>query len=294
MIFVIFPCTFFIEVFLLPDEIEDFVILPKKGHTSMIRLIVVLKQKEDIDCIMKAVDSRADLAVIGVGTTYYDAIKLADAEQPDIAVIDHQFEYGGLGIVAVLKRKSPGIAVILVSSYDNAGYIRDALSRGVSAYLQRKIDMDILINIVHIVHDQGCYVVSYRLVLRIFRSLPRLRRYGESYQELLTYKTLTRRISDSPFLNPSEMQIVKFLSQGKTTKEICETLHLKEGTVRNYISVLMRKTGSSSRMQMARSILNSRRQLKTGKPSPILIPSLKLCGAGKFLPLLEAGCNRER
>jgi DNA-binding NarL/FixJ family response regulator len=241
-----------------------------------------MKQKEDIDCIMKAVNSRADLAVIGVGTDYYDAIKLADAEQPDIAVIDHQFEYGGLDVVSVLKRKSPGIAVILVSSDDDEKYIQDALDRGVSAYLQWKVDMDILVNIVYIVHEKGCYVVSYRFVLRVFRSLPKFRRYGEPHQELLSYKALSRRISDFSSLNLSELRIVEYLGQGKTTKEISETLHLKMGTVRNYISVLMRKTKIRSRLQMARYILNSRRQ------------SLQIQGSGKFPPLLEAGLNPER
>jgi DNA-binding NarL/FixJ family response regulator len=254
-----------------------------------------MKQKEDIDCILKAVDSCADLEVIGIGTDYYDAIKLADAEQPDIAVIDHQFEYGGLDIVSVLKRKSSGLAVILVSSHDDEGYIQNALNRGVSAYLQWKVDMDILVNIVFIVHEKGYYVVSYRFVLRVFRSLPRFRRYGESYQELLPYKALSQRIQDFSFLKPSEMQIIEFLGQGKTTKEISETLHLKMGTVRNYISLLMHKTGIRNRLKMARYVLNSRRrQSKTGKPSPLLLPPSRSRAAGKFLPLLEAGHNPEQ
>jgi DNA-binding NarL/FixJ family response regulator len=261
----------------------------------MIRLIIAMKQKEDIDCILKAVDSCADLEVIGIGTDYYDAIKLADAEQPDIAVIDHQLEYGGLDIVSVLKRKSTGLAVILVSSHDDEGYIQNALNRGVSAYLTRKIGMDILGVAAYLVHEKGCYVVSHRVGLRVFRSLPRFRRHRESYPELRAYQAPSQRIADFSFLKPSDLRIIEFLSQGKTTKEISETLHLKEGTVRNYISLLMRKTGIRNRLKMARYVLNSRRrQSKTGKPAPLLLPPSRSRCAGKFLPLLEAGHNPEQ
>jgi DNA-binding NarL/FixJ family response regulator len=253
-----------------------------------------MKQKEDLGCIMKAIDSHADLAVIGVGTDYYEALKLVDAEQPDIVVIDYQFEYGGLGIIPVLKRKSPGMAVILFSPHDDRKYIQDALNQGVSAYLIQKTDVDILINVLYIVHKRGYYVVSHHFVVRLFRSLPRFRRYENFYRELRSYKTVSPRGLDFSFLNPKEMRIIGLIAQGKSTKEIGETLHLKIGTTRNYISALMRKTGIRSRLQMARYVLNSLRQSKAGKPSPMFLPPARSRGVGKFLPRLEVNRNPER
>jgi DNA-binding NarL/FixJ family response regulator len=242
----------------------------------MIRIIVVMKRKEDLGCIMDAIDPHADLAVIGTETDYYRAIKLAETEQPDIVVVDYQIEHDGLDIIPLLKRKSPGTAVILFSPYDDEYCIQAALSRGVSAYLRWETDIDVLAKVVYMVQGGSC-IISFQLMISVFRSPPIFHNHEKIRQKKPpVYKLAPRRSSNFYSLTQKEARIIRYIDEGKNTKEISEILHLKIGTVRNYISMMMQKTGASSRTQMARHVLNSGyRQSRTDMPSPIpfLLPS---------------------
>jgi DNA-binding NarL/FixJ family response regulator len=222
----------------------------------MIRLIIIMKQAHDLDRVMEAVGSQADLTVIGIGSDYYRAIKLAQAEQPDIAVIDYQFDCGGLDVVTVVKRKSPGTSVILISPYDDEWRARDALIRGVSGYLLQNWDISILAGVIYMVHAGG-YYISHRIVARTFRALPKFRMYRDFYRGRLPQgKGPARGCPGGAVpLSQTEWQIILLVGQGRNTKEISESLNLKMGTVRNYISNMMRKTGIHNRHRMALSLL---------------------------------------
>jgi DNA-binding NarL/FixJ family response regulator len=223
-----------------------------------------MKQQHDLNCVMTAVDPYADLAVIGIGSDYYGAIRLAQVEQPDIAVIDYQLDDGGLDAISVVKRKSPGTAIILVSPYNDVWRARDALNRGVSGYLVRKSDMNMLVSTIYMVHAGGCFI-SYRIVARAFRALPKLLMYRKIYQGLFPQgKSLLQARRDYQDLSLTEWQIIGLLGQGKSTKEIGESLNLKMGTVRNYISILMQKTGIHNRHRMAFFVLNNNSPPKAG------------------------------
>jgi DNA-binding NarL/FixJ family response regulator len=52
-------------------------------------------------------------------------------------------------------------------------------------------------------------------------------------------------------LNEREVEILRLISRGYTNTEIAETIHLSEGTVRNYISALFSKLDVSDRTQAA-------------------------------------------
>jgi DNA-binding NarL/FixJ family response regulator len=257
----------------------------------MIRLMIIMEQEQDLLRVSAAAGSSADLRVVGTGTDPYQAIRLAETEQPDIAVIDCRIGGGETGIVSLVKRRSPGTAVILVSPREDEERAAEALSRGASAYLALKSDMDILAAVIYIVHAGGCYV-SHRIVNRVFQILPGLFTYREFYRGLLPAGSagVSPDRCGPVMLSSTEWQIIRMVGQGRTTKEVGGTLGLKEGTVRNYISALMRKTGIRSRYHMALFVLNhGRRRIEERRGSPALPPPP--LRPRKLLPLLEAVYN---
>jgi DNA-binding NarL/FixJ family response regulator len=245
-------------------------ILKKKEAIVMVRIIIIMKWEQDLRRISTVIDSHTDLRVMGTGTDSYQAIKLAETKQPDIAIIDYQLDHGGMEIIALIKRRSPHTAIILVSPYEDEKHASDALTRGVAGYLVGKSDMDILVGIIYIVHAGGSYV-SHRIVVRVFQILPQLYRYQEFYQGLLS-RVNARVPGDyrSPgVLSRTERRLIRMVGQGKNTREIGEILNLKPGTVRNYISALMHKIGIHSRQQIIFFALNYKRGLSdTDLPVP--------------------------
>jgi two-component system response regulator DesR len=221
-----------------------------------------MKWEQDLRRISAVIDSHADLQVMGTGTDSYRAIKLAESEQPDIAIIDYQIDHGGINIAPLIKRKSPHTAIILVSPYEDDRYASDALTRGVAGYVVGKSDMDILDSIIYIIHAGGSYV-SHQIVVRAFQILPQLYRYQKFYHGLLS--RMNSRVPEAyrgpDVLSRAERRIIRMVGQGKGTKEIGESLNLKPGTVRNYISTLMHKIGIHNRQQMLFFALNYKRGL---------------------------------
>jgi DNA-binding NarL/FixJ family response regulator len=259
----------------------------------MIRITIIMQQEQDLGRVRAAIDSRQDLAVIGTGTDSYDAIRLAEDERPDIMVIDHQLDYNGPDIVPLIKRRFPNASIILVSPYEDEKYALAALNQGVSGYLLRRFDMDILVGVIYIVHA-GEYYISQRVMARLFRTPLKLQGPEKFPQIFGPGETALQHSMDFSALNRTELRILECIGQSKSTKEISETLHLKMGTVRNYISVLMRKSGIHSRLQMVNLVQGQgHHQIKAGAVPKIFYPIPISGPVRKLPPLLEASLNSE-
>jgi DNA-binding NarL/FixJ family response regulator len=257
----------------------------------MIRVIIVMRRRQDLSRIREAVDSQEDLTVAGTGTDSYQAIRLAETLQPGVAVIDYQLDYGGLDVIALLKRRSPGTSIILLSSNNDGRHALDALFKGVSGYLLRKPDIDILVNVIYAVRAGG-YYISQRIMAHIFQTLPKPN--GAALRQNPDFSRASKaRITKKTMLSRTELRILEFIGQGKGTKEIGEKLNLTMGTVRNYISTLMRKSGVHSRLEMARFVRNYGQPGPGGAPEKKARPAARPGPAKKFLPLLEASLNLE-
>jgi DNA-binding NarL/FixJ family response regulator len=253
-----------------------------------------MRQQQDLSRISEAVDSQENLTVVGTGTDSYQAIRLAETQQPGVAVIDCQLEHGGLDVIALVKHRRPCMSIILISPRNDRQHALDALGVGVSGYLLRKSDMGILVNAIYAVQAGG-YYISQRIMTHIFQALSKPR--GAALRQNTDFpRTFKTRLPPKIMLeqmNQTELRILEFIKQGKGTKEISETLHLKIGTVRNYISTLMRKSGVHNRLEMARFVLNYERPGAGGVPEKEASPAVPPRRGEKFLPLLEARLNLE-
>jgi DNA-binding NarL/FixJ family response regulator len=227
----------------------------RKVESGMVRLVIAMNWDKELRHTMTSLGVRVDFSIIGTTSDCYHVLRIVEAEQPDIVIVDY---YLGavklLDLIPIIKRKSPTTSVIIISPYDDGTHVWDALHRGASGYLIRKLDMDLLIGAIDMIYTGGCYV-SHRIIARV---LPKFHVYQKYYRENISVKKKrpSRHLNFITF-SRTERQIIGFISQGRSTKEIAETLDLKPGTVRNYISGLMRKTGGRSRAQMIFTALNA-------------------------------------
>ncbi|MDR2136331.1 MAG: response regulator transcription factor [Treponema sp.] len=214
----------------------------------MVRLVIAMNWETELRRATMTLAAHTGFSVIGTASDCYRALQLVESEQPDIAVVDYYLDnIKGWDLIPIIKRKSPLTSVIIISPYDDETHAWDALYKGASGYLVRKFDMDLLAGAIYMAHTGGRYV-SHRIVSQV---LPKFRVYQEYYRENFVKKSQSPRRQEKIIrLSDTERLIIEFLSQGRTTKEIAETLNLKIGTVRNYVSTMMRKIGGHSRAQM--------------------------------------------
>ncbi|MDR1466377.1 MAG: response regulator transcription factor [Treponema sp.] len=214
----------------------------------MVKIIVVgVFEQSRIHTVLS---SHSEFEVIGLGNDNYDAIRLIDSKKPDVIVLTSCLENNEVGeIISLIKSKSPKTAIILLIACTNEKYICKAIAFGASAYLLED-DMDTLCYAVNEVHHGG-YFMGVNITNKVLPLLP----------GMITNRP--RPVENKPRSVPKaishlELCIMICITKGLSTKEIAEKLHLTTGTVRNYISFIMRKIGVQNRNQVGIFVLKNK------------------------------------
>ena len=213
----------------------------------MISIVVIDKQETDLSHIRACLASQNDFAVRGSGKSGYDALRLVETLRPNVAILDTCLDMAnGLELIPLLKRKSPQPALLFLTSRNDESAVCDAVIReDVRGYILKETDMDSLIFAVRHAHQGGRFI-SHRINEQVYRILAKLLKTA---REFPTARTKAK----SPVLtgiSTTELRILTSIGQGHSTREIAEELRLAQGTVRNYISSAMQKTGLRQRTEI--------------------------------------------
>jgi two-component system response regulator DesR len=182
-------------------------------------LAALLSFEEDIEVV----------AQVGRGD---EVIKAAETSHPDVALLDIEMPgMDGLTAAAQLKQASPQTKIIILTTFGRPGFLRRAMESGVSAFLVKDSPADKLTN-------------TIRRVLK-----------GE---RVIDPDLAAAALADGPTpLTPRERDVLLAAETGGTIAEIAKQLYLSEGTVRNYLSACIQKTGARNRAE-ARKIASER------------------------------------
>ena len=229
----------------------------------MIRTVIINTQKQDRDKLVSLLSVDGDIKVLASGRDGYDAIKLIGSLKPDIAILDNYLEsIKGEEISPVLKLHSPTTAIVITVGRISDYQLFRAASNEVSGLVHKETDLNTLPRIVRLISRGGCFISPAldSRVLRLLsltnpenanRSNPAENKNRNKIPAKLNIKILS---ADDPTGNLSrmELRVLAYIGEGLPSTEIATKLDLAEGTVRNYVSSVMRKTGLRNRSQMAR------------------------------------------
>ncbi|KRK65482.1 DNA-binding response regulator [Companilactobacillus tucceti DSM 20183] len=164
------------------------------------------------------------IEVIGTATNGESALKDIIKLQPDIAILDIEMpKMSGLEIASQLRIIKQNVKVIILTTFAQASYFEQAVSAKVNAYLLKDSPTDELIETIQEVLD-GKTIFAPELVTSILTS------------------------EKNPLTN-REIDILKQIDLGLSSQEIAKKVFLSDGTVRNYISSILSKTGTRSRIE---------------------------------------------
>jgi DNA-binding NarL/FixJ family response regulator len=200
---------------------------------AMIRIVIIDGKDSDRDNTKKILSAQRDFKVVATGRDGYEAIRLADAYRPDLALLDINLSYlDGVKAASILNSRHPGMGVIILTRLEDARYMRNAITNGVSGYLFK--DMEKLADMIRAIHDSDCLIFP-RAAAESVREEPSL----DEKQQL----------PDN--LSRIEMKIIHYIGGGLENHEIAEKMRLKIGTIRNHISAILQKTALRNRTQLA-------------------------------------------
>ena len=218
----------------------------------MIKTVVVNPHKSDREKITNILSTHADINVLAQGKDAYDALKLIGNLKPDIVILDNNLQYiDGEEIPPLLKIRSPSTAAVIIINQINDYRLFKAATNQISGLINKETDMHQLPSILKCVFDGGCYI-SPSFASRILQLIAGFNQHD--VQSFFEKKMLPNFDNKDPtkYLSKAELQILTYIGDGFASNEIAKKMDLAVGTVRNYISSVMRKTGLNNRSQMAR------------------------------------------
>lgn len=231
----------------------------------MIRIAIVDDQEMVRESLRILLQAQADFEVVGMGKDGYEALKLVSTLQPDVLLLDIRMPVmDGVEATETLKLKSPKTAIIILTTFDDDEYVLRAIKNGASGYLLKSTGLDELAQAIRTVHGGGS-LMSPDVATKAFRLFSALAKNGEHkglspvHPGPSSQKPGPALEEPGPLRKPvlptnltkTELQIMSLIGQGWANKEVASKLGLSEGTVRNYISSILLKTGLRDRTQIA-------------------------------------------
>lgn len=182
-------------------------------------------------------DDTRDLNVVGEAADGRAAVELCAVHQPHLAVLDVRMpEMDGLAAIQAVKRVSPRTAILIVSFHAMPEYVVEAVRLGAAGYLLKDSSRETIL-------DTARRVVSGEALLHGAQAAELLRRAAAE-------PPLPLR-DDVPALTPREREVLRYLAEGRTNREIATILDISPGTVKNHVEHIIAKLPVSDRTQAA-------------------------------------------
>ena len=181
--------------------------------------------------------AEADLDVVAEAADGEDAVKRALQPDVDLAILDISMpRKTGLQAARELGRRRPELRILILSMYDNEQFLFEALKAGASGYvLKSGADDDIVIACRAAMRGEPFLYPS--AVHALIRDV--ITRAGEHSEEL-------------ELLTPRELEVLKLIAEGHSSKEIATTLVLSIKTVESHRANLLSKLGMRDRVDLTR------------------------------------------
>jgi two-component system, NarL family, response regulator DesR len=190
----------------------------------VIRLLLADDQALVRGALAALLNLEPDLEVVAEVDRGDRVVDAARDARPDVAVLDIEMPgLDGIAATAALRESMPGCRVLVVTTFGRPGYLRRAMEAGASGFLVKDAPASQLADAIRRV-AQGLRVVDPALAAETLAS-------GES--------PLTGR----------ERDVLVAAKGGGTVADIARLLVLSDGTVRNYLSSAMGKTGARTRAE---------------------------------------------
>jgi DNA-binding NarL/FixJ family response regulator len=157
----------------------------------------------------------------------------------DLALVDVRMpDLDGLELLRAIKAEWSTVPVIMLSTYENAPYVKRALADGASGYLLKDATPEDLSQAINVAMSGSGNVLSPRVIQNLFDDQESS---GPGQNGRRNEFSLTQREND----------ILELLSEGRSNREIAQALFLSEKTVKAHLAAIFRKLGVTNRTQAA-------------------------------------------
>jgi DNA-binding NarL/FixJ family response regulator len=166
------------------------------------------------------------MTVVGLAKNGREAVTQFREMRPDVVLMDLAMpELDGAGAILAIRGDFPDARILVLTTYDNDESVFRALENGAKGYLLKDCSTADLLAAIRKIHAGGSHV-SERAAARLAE----------------------RAMAGGP-LSPREIEVLKWIAEGKSNKEIAAVLFISEGTVKTHVLSIHEKLGVSYRTE---------------------------------------------
>lgn len=211
-----------------------------------IRVLIADSTPISSQLLSEAVARHSEIEVVAYSSDSAEIAALARRLSPDVLLISAQLEEDtqlGLTVLQQLRSEQPHLKAVVLLNSRRPELIVRAFRSGASGVFCRST-LDMLCKCIAAVHHGQIWANSEELgyVLAALADAPQPQMLGSHILSLLSRR---------------EREVVAYLVEGRTNREIAETLGISQHTVKNYLFKIFEKVGMSNRVELVFNLLSN-------------------------------------
>ncbi|ROT29700.1 response regulator transcription factor [Micromonospora sp. HM5-17] len=206
----------------------------------MVRVLVADDEPLIRTGIRTVLESTGEIEVVAEAGDGRTAVHEALRHRPDVALLDIRMPVlDGLAAVEELRRRLPGLRVVLLTSFGTEPNVLRAVQHRVAGFVLKTCTPDELVRAVRAANDGDAYLspAVTRLLLGLVSPVAAERR-----------RRAAERLAA---LSPREVDVLRLLADGLANADIGRRLRMSEASVKTYVSRILTKLDCTNRVQAA-------------------------------------------
>lgn len=188
--------------------------------------------------LSRLIDREPDLTVVAEAKDGAEAAQLGLELEIDVAILDVAMpRKTGLQVTRELAHERPAIRILILSMHENEQYMLAAARAGAAGYMLKSDADEHIVAACRSLLEDEAFLAPQTISASLREELERARNEGEGRDDILTRR---------------ELEVLKLVAEGNTSKEIAQQLTITVKTVDRHRSNIMSKLDVTDRVQLAR------------------------------------------
>lgn len=201
-----------------------------------IRIAIIDDEKLIREALKIILSTYDDIDVVAMGQNGYEALEICKSNDVDLVLMDIRMPLcDGVKGTKLIKDELPDTKVLILTTFKDIEYIQEALKNGASGYLLKDSSYDLIYEGIKAAL-MGNIVIHPDVANNILNYSP----------IQITPKEVCKQFN----LSEKECDIIEYIAEGLSNKEIGEKLFLSEGTIKNNVSTILSKLEIRDRTQI--------------------------------------------
>jgi DNA-binding NarL/FixJ family response regulator len=219
-------------------------LIVRQSDSKPIRVLLVDDHVLLTDALSQILVRETDIHVVGVAATVAEAKALA-RERLDVVLMDYRLPDGtGAEATRAIKARWPAARVVMLTALNDDETILESIQAGADGYLTKDHAVDEVVEGVRAAHA-GETLLPRSVIVGIAQRVAAARDRGADRRQI------------EP-LTPRELEVLRALSEGLSTPEICDRLFIAPNTLRTHVQNIMGKLRVHSKLEAVAFALRHR------------------------------------